>query len=316
MRANSLIDSHPSKWTRFCRKLDWLFRVYLPPRRIVSVLTRNGVLSFDSQDKTTGRLLWVYRQHEFDDISGVSEYLTQEGFRHPKKNTLLDVGGYIGMTSIAFLRESYFERAVAIEASPANFALLELNLKQNQLVEFVTALNLAVGREDGEVIFELSSKNYGDNRIRKAALVSSQLMNEYGEATREVTVLPIRSLDSLVQAGVVDADKLGLIWMDIQGAEPEFFVGASNFFRQKHGVPVFFEFWPYGMERMGANLESVFSLIEAAFESFVNWNAADLIQRPISQLRELYHALKDKSLKDKEPGVGANVLLLPKRESL
>jgi FkbM family methyltransferase len=306
------IDFHPARWKRFVRKLDWLVRVYLRPQHIASVQTQNGLLSFDSKDKTTGRLLWVYRQHEFDEIQSVAEYLLQGGLRVKGRDTLLDIGGYIGMTSIAFLQEGHFKRAIAIEASPKNFDLLKQNVVQNDVVDRVNALNVAVGAQNRDVSFELSSKNHGDNRLRNQSPAFESQSDAYGEAARDVISVPLRTLDSLVAEGFLDDKSVGLVWMDIQGAEPGFFLGATEFLRNNQCVPMFLEFWPYGMDRSGLDLKATFTLLEDCFDCFVDWTDGKRQQQPIQRLRGLYELLRSRAKQEGEPGVGSSVLLLPR----
>lgn len=308
------VDFHPSRWKRFIRKLIWFFSIYLPPRRVVAVVTRNGLLSFDSRDKTTGRLLWVYRQHEFDEIESVCAYLHRAGLRRPERDHLLDVGAYIGMTSIAFLREAHFNRSICFEPSPSNFSLLQRNIEQNQLEDRVTAINIALGQENGEILFELSEKNHGDNRVRTNHEAANVQENAYNEQCREVIKVPMRTLDSLGVSGLLDPGKIGLLWMDVQGAEPAFFSGATHFFYENSYVPVYFEFWPYGMRRAAVDTEEMFSLLERSFEGFVNWSDGTGVCRPPSELRALYAELQGESSAKGEPGTGANILLIPRRQ--
>ena len=176
-------------------------------------LTRNGVLTFNSKDKTTGRILHVDRNHEFDDMCHYTNMLRREGFlSKDTEGVVLDVGGYIGMSSTGFLLEDIFEKAVAFEPSPENFRLLKINIENNNLQQRMLAHNIALSDSEGVLEFELSEKNYGDNRVRKAGNVETGF---FGEQDRQVIKVPARTLDSLSEQELgISLDKVRLIWMD------------------------------------------------------------------------------------------------------
>ena len=118
------VNYHPGKLLRFVRKFIWFFTVYILPKHDATVLTRNGILTFNSKDKTTGRILHVYRHHEFEEICLYVDLLHKEGLLDKNdKGAMLDVGGYIGMSSTAFLLENFFNQSVAFE--PSKFSFIE-----------------------------------------------------------------------------------------------------------------------------------------------------------------------------------------------
>jgi hypothetical protein len=79
---------------RFLRKLKWLFGTYLLPRHIATVKTENGVLSFNSKDRTLGRALNVDKEFESQMMKRTVNLLTKNGHIGQVKNRLvMDVGG-------------------------------------------------------------------------------------------------------------------------------------------------------------------------------------------------------------------------------
>jgi len=55
----------------------------------------------------------------------IVEFLRSKGFIENKcSGSVVDVGGYIGMSSTAFLLENIFQKAFAFEPSPLNYRLL------------------------------------------------------------------------------------------------------------------------------------------------------------------------------------------------
>lgn len=90
-------------------------------------MTKNGLLSFDSRDRTLGRSLHLEREFEFDGMMKTVELLRREHFipQDLQQAAMLDVGGYIGMISVGFVRTGTFGRAVAFEPNPNNYRLLQ-----------------------------------------------------------------------------------------------------------------------------------------------------------------------------------------------
>lgn len=190
------VDYHPGRIKRLLRKLFWLLVVYLSPRRSATVLTRNGLLTFDSKDKTTGRILHVHRNHEFDEMMLIVKYLRDKKLLTDSADgTVVDVGGYLGMSSSAFLLEDVFEKAVAFEPSPDNYRLLNVNITNNHLEDRLQAFNMALSDGNAELVFELSGKNFGDHRVRYGKKITE---GHYNEDKRDVISVPAHCFDDFL----------------------------------------------------------------------------------------------------------------------
>jgi len=275
------IDFKPNKLKRFLRKASWFFSVYLPKRHDATVLTRNGLLTFDSKDKTTGRILHVYRNHEFDDMMEIVAFLRDKGvLAKDCEGTVIDVGGYIGMSSTAFLLEKIFKQSLAFEPSPVNYKLLLKNIKNNSLSDSLQVFNIALSDKNGELNFELSKKNYGDHRIR-----NNSEKGHFGEESREVIVVPARKFDDfLLEHTEIDQSNIRLIWMDIQGHEVKFIAGAKQFLLSHPNVPVIMEFWPYAMLRSGATKADFSELVSGIFNKFYSFGNEGFTEYDIAEI--------------------------------
>ena len=264
---DSEINYHPGRLTRFLRKISWFFTVYSPPQREVTIATRNGILTFNSKDKTTGRNLYIHRQHEFDDMMAIMSLLQErEYLGRQKGKVILDIGGYIGMSSTAFLLEDMFEKAIAFEASPDNFRLLQKNISNNNLEGRLVAHNIALSDCDGTLSIELSEKNYGDHRVRSE---DNTQPDAFGESQRTVIQVQATRFDNLDdQLLGVDKNDIELIWMDIQGHEARFIKGAERFIRNHPHVPLVMEFWPYAIKRSGVSKQDFLNLIGSLFTGY------------------------------------------------
>lgn len=281
------VNFHPGKLLRLGRKIAWFFTVYILPKHDATVLTRNGYLTFNSKDKTTGRILHVYRNHEFDEMCRYVDMLRKEGYLTEKtKGVLLDVGGYLGMSSTGFLLQGVFEKAVAFEPSPENFRLLKQNIENNELKQRMIGHNIALSDAEGVLEFELSEKNYGDHRIRKAGDIQTGF---YDEQNRQVIKVPARTLDSLSEQELgVALDQVRLIWMDIQGHEGKFLKGARTFLQNHPRVPVAMEFWPYAIKRSGMTRQEFIDLVSTLFDGYYLLEDAGYHHFDINQIGPLF----------------------------
>lgn len=290
----------PGKLLRLWRRLKWMFGVYLPPHHIATADTANGRLSFDSKDRTLGRQLCVYGEFEYDGMLEAVRLLKTLGYLSEiNGGRVMDVGGYVGMISIGFLREGLFDKALALEPNPNNFALLQRNAEQNGLANAIDARNLAVSDRHSTLLMELSEKNYGDHRIRSREHHEGDHFNESARQTIEIQAVPLDEL--YAQEAEIFSD-VRLVWMDIQGHEGKFLRGATQFFASHPRLPVMMEFWPYGLRRSGMSKETFCETVKAMFTNVYVLDEA--LQR---QDTEAIEAIYDKY---DGPESGAHVLLI------
>ncbi len=301
------LDIAPNKFKRFARKMKWLFGVYLKPGHDTEVLTRNGLLKFYSKDKTTGRILHIFRHHEFDEIQRVVDKLKELGkIDGSGQGVVIDVGGYIGMSSTAFLLENLFEKSYAFEASPYNFKYLQENIKLNNLGARLNAFNMAMSDSEGELELELSDSNHGDNRIRNK---STAVKNEFNEHERKTVKIPAKKFDDfLKEHSELNPSEIKLIWMDIQGHEPLFISGAKEFIKSHPEVPICMEFWPYAMKRSGVDVDGFLNFLKENYQYFIDLGP-DMQLYETKDLKARHDELWKISQETNEPSYGANIMV-------
>ena len=290
----------PGRLLRLLRRLRWLFTVYLPPRHIATTNTANGLLSFDSKDRSLGRQLCVYGEFEYPEMLHTVSQLKTLGYL-PQQNggRVMDVGGYIGMISVCFLKEGLFQKALTLEPNPNNFALLQRNVAQNKFTSMIDARNIAVSDSHSTLMMELSGKNFGDHRIRSSEHNETDHFNEENRTTIEIKAIP---LDELYADEPQIFDDTRLVWMDIQGHEGKFFAGAKTFFAEHKGLPVVMEFWPYGLKRSGMDRDSFCNTVKSIFTTVYLLNEK-LEKQPIQNIDAIYY-------KYDHPEKGAHLLLI------
>lgn len=260
------------------RRLRW--EALSKSSKRVTIHTKQGIFTVLSEDQVIGKALYCYREFELDLISKAMDLLrSSSNFPQKGEGTLVDIGANNGIISIALLNSGEMEKAIAIEPEPQNFSLLQHNVKQNGLSDRVLCLQYAASDRKGEILFELSSNNFGDHRVR----VSSQMDgNElYNESSRRVITVNSDLLDSiLADAPDIFSQNISLMWIDVQGHEGHVFMGARNFLSK--GIPVVSEIWPYAIRRTGMSKEQFCEIIKSIWSSFWVMRHGRFVQYPIT----------------------------------
>ncbi len=128
--------------------------------------------------------------------------------------TYLDVGANIGLTTIPVARRADVA-CHAFEPEPRNLGFLRENVAANCSHGHVAVHGVALGETDGTATLELSSRNFGDHRLRRTggAAGGPEL---HGESARQSVEVPLRRLDGVVSA---PSDGGLVVKCDTQGAE-------------------------------------------------------------------------------------------------
>lgn len=124
----------------------------------------------------------------------------------PTFGTALDIGAHVGAVALYLSRK--FQRVISFEAVPSTFEFLELNTAE---VPNITALNVAVGPEDGEVYLshypthgQLSHVDGGID----------------GDSTARIGPIPARTIDGM------ELTDVSFIKIDVEGFELPVIEGA------------------------------------------------------------------------------------------
>ena len=160
---------------------------------------------------------------------GLFEYDEMQFFRRfvAPGDTVVDVGAHVGAFTLLFAGLVPEGRVVALEPTPGSFARLCENLDRNDLRWRVTAINTAVGREQGSVGFKSGVATTG-NRIVAAGM----------DATGAIEV-PCTTLDRLVdEAGL---ERVDFVKIDTEGFEENVILGGQQFLERLKPQVVLFE---------------------------------------------------------------------------
>jgi len=170
----------------------------------------------------------------------------------------VDVGANIGTTTVHALRRFPFTAAYAFEPEPENFRLLRANLAANGLDDVVQSFNTAVSDRSGtgtlSLRSEIGSKHrlVGDGRPEAAGLA-----------------VPLVTLDQLVADGRLDAEVVGMFWLDVEGHELEVLQGSQTLLVRS--TPIVMEFDPRVLD--GARFQAFRDLLAAHYTGVVDLRA-------------------------------------------
>jgi FkbM family methyltransferase len=227
--------------------------------RYLEVETRDGRYLVTTRSQKLGRHLFTKQgRPEFGVLRravSAIEILIQEGSLVGR--LFVDVGANIGTSTISALLSHGFGSAVCIEPEEENFRLLRANLVLNDLDD-VQAVRVAASDRVGNAYLLVFGGPPGKTQVafdlqhvEDVQAWRAQRAAESGRATTElpkmnVTDLELVTLDHLVASGVIDADRVGMLWIDVEGHEGHVLGGAGAL--TERGTPIVFEFDPTALE--------------------------------------------------------------------
>ena len=131
-------------------------------------------------------------------------------------DTVVDCGAFVGAFSVAAFKQGV-KRIFSIEPSPHSLNCLNLNIAHYQATQQITALQIALGKEQGLLSLNLS----------RHPCENSFLPCDKG-GTGEVVPTQVRTCDWLIQQKEIDADNLYLK-VEAEGFETEIIEGLTSF---------------------------------------------------------------------------------------
>lgn len=207
--------------------------------------------------------------------------------------TFIDIGANIGTSSIPAIRNFGASDALSFEPEARNYRLLRCNVIANDLEEKVRTFPLGLSDACYKGDLERDEGSWGDHRVR----IQSNLDDgPYRESTRDLLEVQLVRFDDMVTQVPIDLERVGVVWMDVQGHEGHVLSGASTLVHSS--IPVVIEYWPYGLRRAGG-LNLLHDIIAAHYSSVVDVRRSMFEGRTISlpanqieQLMRLYYDQK------------------------
>jgi FkbM family methyltransferase len=198
---------------------------------LVYCRTGDAVFLVDPSDRVVGSELMWRGEWQRGEIVRAVDLLAAAGKLSPSA-VFVDAGANIGTHTVYAMKTGRFARAVAFEPEPHNAELLRMNIKVNDLAARVMVVEQAVGAQAGSAVLHLHPRNKGHHTIGTPPSVD-------GLDRMEV---PVVRLDAALAAAGVSADDIGLVWVDVEGYEPEAVAGLGSLIER--AVPLAMEYAP------------------------------------------------------------------------
>lgn len=189
-------------------------------------------VTFDPRD-LIGRHLFTRGDWGRTETLRVVELMDQHSQWRPGARTVVELGANIGTQTLYLSLTGRFDRVLAVEADPANAALLARNVAQNGLDGTVAIATEAVGAEEGTAMLARFPLNRGGNSLVRASEW------ERGADTIEV---PMRRIEPIMADHGVAAGDVALTWIDVEGFEAQLVPALGPLLAC--GAPVFMEWTP------------------------------------------------------------------------
>ncbi len=191
-------------------------------------------------------------------------------------NSILDIGGHVGYHSIGYSRINPTAKIITFEPQRHIFALLDQNVKDNNLQYSITLHNKAVGHKVGQmnlstVVTDGPNANtnieYGSDRELNLGGVSIGVGGE---------VVDMITIDSL------GLDEIDYIKIDVEGAETLVLVGGEETIR-KHRPVICFE---YNHKRLSRDFVNSlgFAELPTPVELLKSWGYTSFIEIPYENI--------------------------------
>lgn len=230
----------------------------------------DGKFFVDPADRVVGSSLIWNGQWQRDELAQTLQALREAGCLRDGK-AFIDVGANIGTHTVYALTGGSFASAIAFEPEPCNLKLLTMNVAANSMAERVKVIGKALGNTPGEATLHLHPRNRAAHAIGRRPSY---------DGTVSVSVAMARLDDEL--RPLLRADDIGLIWIDVEGFEPEVVEGLGDYLGR---VPLMIEYAPhrYSPEKRAA----LDDLLGGAYRSVRRLGAVLSSPQPIEIVRRI-----------------------------
>jgi FkbM family methyltransferase len=242
------------------------------------IFCRTGDLSFfvDPGDRAVGAELVWGGQWARAELDRAIEVLRSAG-RMPPNPVFVDAGANIG-TQTVYALAGGFDRAVCFEPEPRNAQLLTMNVEANGFATRATIVRSAVGDEAGKAMLQLHPRNKGNHMIGRAPSLDGL----------EQVEVPIARMDVSLRSAGVRPEQVGVVWIDVEGYEPQAIRGLGDFL--DHKVPLVIEYSP--SRYSAADKSALSDLLERHYRFYRDVKRLDS-EHPVSGLRQITTGFND-----------------------
>ena len=225
--------------------------------------SEHGNFFIDPSDRVIGSWLLWRGKWQLEEIEQAIRILKQID---PEGGVFVDAGANIGTHTVYAMRSGYFSRSISFEPEPKNANLLRMNIAANG-IEQSTVVQSALGSGSKTATLHIHPRNKGAHSIGSSPC---------SDSTEQVSV-PVVRLDDALSANNVQRDQIGLVWVDVEGAEFDVISGLGSYI----GRPIALEFYP---SRYSAKqLADLRTILKQSYRSLYRLGAAET-EEPIDAI--------------------------------
>jgi FkbM family methyltransferase len=229
-----------------------------------------GHFFVDPSDRVVASWLMWHGGWQRTEIEQATAILARAG-RLPPDAIFVDAGANIGTHTVYALRSGFFARAIACEPEPKNVRLLEMNIAANKLSPRVTVVAKALGAAAGLAVLHLHPRNKGAHSVGSAPSRDGQ---------EQISVPMTRLEDVLKENGVAPA-QVGVIWIDVEGSEPNVVRGLGEFLG---AAPLAIEYAPHRYGQAGGEFRT---LLQQHYTTLHRLGSQPAAPEPIAALADI-----------------------------
>lgn len=162
---------------------------------------------------------WINYRLNAGDLQGIREVWLDDCYRVPPQvlpETVVDLGGNIGLTSLWYATHYSVKNLVIVEPDACNADLIRSNMQENDII--ATVIEAAVGPQDGMTDF-LKHKSSNMGRVPTAESVLEQSSSRI-----RVPMVSMKTVLAKLPAGSI----VDLLKVDIEGGEELLFSGELD----------------------------------------------------------------------------------------
>jgi FkbM family methyltransferase len=179
---------------------------------------RQGLTLLIDRTNAVDGQLHVSGAWEPQTVARLFSLVAAERQRCSKGAVFLDVGAHWGFYALLAHKKGWFERIVAVEPDPTNYAQLQANLFLNGASTAIEALRLAASDRAATFGLEVDSRNRGGSRLV--------------EALDDIATCKAARLDTVLDF----ADRLLVVKIDVEGHEEPAIEGLMAVLAGNHCV--------------------------------------------------------------------------------
>jgi len=216
---------------------------------IVEVASPRGTFVVDARSRTDSAMLWN-GDYDTDDLDFLIAVTPDDG-------TFLDIGANVGMVFIPVARALGRDaRAIAVEPTPVNHRRLAAAVARNAFAARIRLCELGLGAKSGVLtLVKEGPPGVSGNAI---PLLADGGHAESGTDYREVTEVPVRTLDDLVDE--LALTRLDTVKIDVEGFEVDVLRGSARTLQTLRPL-IYGEFNNELMPKRGVSFDDVWNLL-------------------------------------------------------